>query len=42
MYADAGYQGLHKHMVNGVTPIKKPKSRDLTPDETAHHRALAR
>lgn len=42
IYADAGYQGLQKRMANGVTPIKKPKSRDLTPDETAHNRALAR
>jgi hypothetical protein len=41
-YGDAGYQGLAKVFANGVTPIKKPKHRELTPDEKAYNRALAR
>ena len=41
-YGDAGYQGLAKLFANGWTPIKKPKDRDLTPDEKAYNRALAR
>jgi hypothetical protein len=41
-YADSGYQGLAKRYANSVTPIKKPRGRDLTADERAHNRALAR
>jgi hypothetical protein len=41
-YADAGYQGLSKWYRNSLTPIKKPKHRNLTPDERAYNRALAR
>jgi hypothetical protein len=41
-YGDAGYQGLAKLFANGFTPIKKPKRRELTADEKAYNRALAR
>lgn len=41
-YADAGYQGLGKLYQNSFTPIKNPKHRDLTPEERAYNRALAR
>jgi hypothetical protein len=41
-YGDAGYQGLAKLFANGFTPIKKPKDRDLTADEKAYNRELAR
>jgi len=41
-YGDAGYQGLAKLFANGFTPIKKPKGRELTADEKAYNRALAR
>lgn len=41
-YADAGYQGLDKLIANAFTPIKKPKYRDLTPEECAYNRALAK
>jgi len=41
-YGDAGYQGLAKLFANGLTPLKKPTDRDLTPDEKAYNRALAR
>ena len=41
-YGDAGYQGLAKLFANGMTPIKKPKMRDLTLEEKAYNRALAR
>jgi hypothetical protein len=41
-YGDAGYQGLAKLFANGLTPLKKPQDRELTPDEKAYNRALAR
>jgi IS5 family transposase len=41
-YADAGSQGLGKCYRNSLTPIKRPKHRDLTPEERAYNRALAR
>lgn len=41
-YADAGYQGLDKLVANAFTPIKKPKDRDLTREERAYNRALAK
>ena len=41
-YADAGYQGLSKRFAHGMTPLKKPKTRALTPDEMAYNRELAR
>jgi hypothetical protein len=41
-YGDAGYQGLAKLFANGFPPIKKPKGRELTADEKAYNRALAR
>jgi hypothetical protein len=40
-YADSGYQGLDKYVANAFTPIKKPKHRELTPDERAYNRALS-
>ena len=40
--ADSGYQGISDLHPNSVIPIKKPKSRELTADERAHNRALAR
>ena len=42
VYADSGYQGIADRHPNSVIPIKKPKSRELTADERAHNRALAR
>ncbi|GAK51152.1 transposase IS4 family protein [Candidatus Moduliflexus flocculans] len=41
-YTDSGYQGLAKRDANSVTPLKKPRGRELTADERAHNRALAR
>ncbi len=41
-YADSGYQGLDKLVANAFTPIKKPKDRELTPEERAYNRALAK
>ena len=41
-YADSGYQGIGKWYRNSLTPIKKPKHRELTPEERAYNRALAR
>ena len=42
VYADSGYQGISDLHANSVIPIKKPKGRELTADERAHNRALAR
>lgn len=41
-YADSGYQGLDKLVSNAFTPIKKPKDRELTKEERAYNRALAK
>jgi IS5 family transposase len=41
-YADAGYQGVEKRVANAFTPIKKPQHRELTKQERAYNRALAR
>ena len=41
-YGDAGYQGLDKLVANAFTPIKKPKDRELTPEERAYNRALSK
>jgi hypothetical protein len=41
-YADAGYQGLEQLVANAFTPIKKPRDRELTPEERAYNRALAK
>lgn len=42
VYADLGYQGISHRHSNSQIPIKKPKGRDLTSDERAYNRALAR
>ena len=42
VYADSGYQGISDQHTNSIIPIKKPKGRELTADERAHNRALAR
>ena len=42
VYADSGYQGITDVHPKSVIPIKKPKGRELTPDERTHNRALAR
>lgn len=41
-YADSGYQGLDTRYANSFTPLKKPRGRELTPEEKAYNRALAR
>jgi hypothetical protein len=41
-YADAGYQGLDRLVANAFTPIRKPKKRELTKEERAYNRALAK
>jgi hypothetical protein len=41
-YGDAGYQGLARLFAKGFPPIKKRNGRELTADEKAYHRALAR
>jgi hypothetical protein len=41
-YADSGYQGLVKLYANSFTPIKKPKHRELTKEETRYNRELAK
>jgi hypothetical protein len=41
-YADSGYQGILKLYPNSLTPIKKPKHRDLTKAEKRFNRELAR
>ena len=41
-YADSGYQGLVKLYANSVTPIKKPKKRELTKEEKRYNRELAK
>ena len=41
-YADSGYQGLLKLYANSVTPIKKPRKRELTPEERRYNRELAK
>jgi hypothetical protein len=40
--ADSGYQGIADLHRNSMLPIKKPKGRELTSDERADNRALAR
>lgn len=42
IYADSGYQGIADLHRNSLLPIKKPKGRELTSDERAYNRALAR
>ena len=41
-YADSGYQGILKLYPNSLTPIKKPRNRDLTKEERRYNRALAK
>jgi hypothetical protein len=41
-YADSGYQGILKLYPNSLTPLKKPKHRELTNDEKRYNRALAK
>jgi AraC-like DNA-binding protein len=41
-YADSGYQGLLKLYPNSVTPIKKPRHRELTKEEKRYNRELAK
>jgi hypothetical protein len=41
-YADSGYQGILKLHPNSVTPIKKPRKRDLTKEEKRYNRELAK
>lgn len=41
-YADSGYQGLLKLYPNSLTPIKKPRNRELTQEEKLYNRALAK
>jgi len=41
-YADSGYQGILKLYPNSVTPIKKPRHRELTREEKRYNRELAR
>jgi len=42
VYADAGYQGIHRLHPARDIPITTSKRHVLTPDERAYHRALAR
>jgi hypothetical protein len=41
-YADSGYQGLVKLSANSFTPVKKPRKRELTQEETQDNRELAK
>jgi hypothetical protein len=41
-YADSGYQGILKLYPNSLTPIKKPKDRELTKEEKQYNRTLAK
>lgn len=41
-YADSGSQGISHRHSNSQLPIKQPKGRDVTSDERAYNRALAR
>ena len=41
-YADSGYQGILKLYPNSVTPIKKPRKRELTAEERRYNRELAK
>lgn len=39
---DAGFQGFYVENVFIIQPVKKPKGRDLTPDEKASNRDISR
>ena len=41
-YADSGYQGLLTLYPNSLTPIKKPRGRELTKEEKRYNRELAK
>lgn len=41
-YADSGYQGILKLYPNSLTPIKKPRHRELTKEEKRYNRELAK
>lgn len=41
-YADSGYQGILKLYPNSLTPIKKPRHRELTKAERRYNRELAK
>lgn len=41
-YADSGYQGILKLYPNSVTPIKKPRKRELTAEERRYNREVAK
>ena len=41
-YADSGYQGIVKLYPNSVTPMKKPRNRELTQEEKRYNRELAK
>jgi hypothetical protein len=41
-YADSGYQGILKLYPNSLTPIKKPRNRELTKAERRYNRELAK
>lgn len=41
-YADSGYQGILKLYPNSLTPIKKPRKRELTKAQKRHNRELAK
>ena len=40
--ADSGYQGIIEFHLNSKTPIKKRKNQELTEEEKAYNRELAR
>jgi hypothetical protein len=41
-YADSGYQGILKLYPNSLTPIKKPRKRELTKEEKRYNHELAK
>jgi hypothetical protein len=41
-YSDIGYQGIEKLHLNSRLPHKKPRGKQLTPEQKADNRALAR
>lgn len=41
-YADSGYQGILKLYPNSLSPIKKPRNRELTKKEKRYNRELAK
>jgi hypothetical protein len=40
--SDSGYQGIAKYHKNSETPKKKPKGGELTPEEKAENKRIAR